>query len=142
MVYWCYSSLLYEIIYYHNKVLVKEDKLWLSAFVFYLHTAVLVLLQHHVDRRPQPRPSILSDFSAAWSILCAVVLLDYPVTPNAENNRETDCAGNPLHPTSTGNSMSRSANPCLCTLSSIHHVWPFSAHFLRHTSLSRGQSTR
>ena len=42
------------------------------------------------------------DCSAAWPILCAVLLLHRPVTPNAENNCQTDCAGNPLHPTSTG----------------------------------------
>ena len=33
------------------------------------------------------------DCSAAWPILCAVVLLHHPVTPNAENNHQTDCAG-------------------------------------------------
>ena len=42
------------------------------------------------------------DCSAAWPIFCAAVLLHRLVTPNAENNRQTDCAGNPLHPTSTG----------------------------------------
>ena len=42
------------------------------------------------------------DFSAVWPILCAAVLLHRPVTPDAENNRQTDSAGNPLHPTSTG----------------------------------------
>ena len=42
------------------------------------------------------------DCSAAWPILCAAVLLHRPFTANAENNRQTDCAGNPLHPTSTG----------------------------------------
>ena len=42
------------------------------------------------------------DCSAAWPILCAAILLQHPVTPNAENNRQTDCAGNLLHPTSTG----------------------------------------
>ena len=40
------------------------------------------------------------DCAASWPILCAAVLLHRPVTPNAENNRQTDCAGNPLHPTS------------------------------------------
>ena len=42
------------------------------------------------------------DFSAAWPILCIAVLLHRPVTPNAENNRHMDWAGNSLHPTTTG----------------------------------------
>ena len=42
------------------------------------------------------------DCFATWPILCAAVLLHRLVTPKAENNRRTDCAGNPLHPTSTG----------------------------------------
>ena len=37
---------------------------------------------------------------------------------------------------------SRSANPCLCTLSSTLHIWPSSARLLRHTSLTRRWSTR
>ena len=43
------------------------------------------------------------DISAAWPNICIAVLLHRPVTPNPENNRHMDWAGNPLrHPTSTG----------------------------------------
>ena len=77
------------------------------------------------------------DCSAAWPILCAAVLLQHPVyTPNAEKTVLGILYNQPLL------ASSRSANPCLCTLSSTLHIWPSSARLLRHISLPRGQSTR
>ena len=77
------------------------------------------------------------DCSAAWPILCAAVLLQHPVyTPNAEKTVLGILYNQPLL------ASSRSANPCLCTLSSTLHIWPSSARLLRHISLPRGRSTR
>ena len=59
------------------------------------------------------------DCSAAWPILCAAVLLHRPVTPNAENNRQTDCAGNPLHPTSTPSALTFSSLESFSVITSI-----------------------
>ena len=42
------------------------------------------------------------DCYVACSTLCAADLLHHPVNHDAENNRQTDCAGNPPHPASTG----------------------------------------
>ena len=82
------------------------------------------------------------DCSAAWPILCAVVLLHRPVTPsNAENNLQTDCAGNPLHPTSTGKLQVCQPLP-LHSVSNSSYLALFRSFASPHTSLPRRQSTR